>query len=428
MLTRGSLHGLTKAAKLVSAAFSGSAARLTRHQQQPPFTSYLNDASTPWKSGIMPAYRIMDSKGKILPEANVPDVGNNTLLKIYKTMIYLNTMDKILYEGQRQGRISFYLTHYGEEATVIASTAALEFEDTIYGQYREAGALLWRGFTVEQCVNQCYGNALDKGRGRQMPIHYGDKDLNFQTICSHVSVQVPQAPGYAYALKLQKKKNCVICYFGDGAAQMGDFHAALNFAATRKCPVIFVCRNNGYAISTPLVDQYAGDGIVTRGQGYGVESIRVDGNDALAVYDVTDYARKVCIEESRPILIEAMTYRVGHHTTSDDSTKYRTEEEVLWWKENNCPITRLQGLLIDKKIWSLEEEQQFLESAKEEIKKVFAEGESVLKPNPNWIFEDVYSSLPANLQKQKKQFWSHISKYQDEYPLKTYEHNKGDLQ
>jgi len=93
-----------------------------------------------------------------------------------------------------------------------------------------------------------------------------------------------------------------------------------------------------------------------------VESIRVDGNDALAVYDVTDYARKVCIEESRPVLIEAMTYRVGHHTTSDDSTKYRTEEEVAWWKENNCPITRLQGLLLDKKIWSLEEEQQFLES------------------------------------------------------------------
>ena len=106
---------------------------------------------------------------------------------------------------------------------------------------------------------------------------------------------------------------------------------------------------------------------VTRGQGYGVESIRVDGNDALAVYDVTDYARKVCIEESRPILIEAMTYRVGHHTTSDDSTKYRTEEEVLWWKENNCPITRLQGLLIDKKIWSLEEEQQFLESVSSQL-------------------------------------------------------------
>ena len=100
-----------------------------------------------------------------------------------------------------QGRISFYLTHYGEEATVIASTAALEFEDTIYGQYREAGALLWRGFTVEQCVNQCYGNALDKGRGRQMPIHYGDKDLNFQTICSHVSVQVPQGTVYMHHIQ-----------------------------------------------------------------------------------------------------------------------------------------------------------------------------------------------------------------------------------
>lgn len=107
---------------------------------------------------------------------------------------------------------------------------------------------------------------------------------------------------------------------------------------------------------------------VTRGQGYGVESIRVDGNDALAVYDVTEHARKVCIEESRPVLIEAMTYRVGHHTTSDDSTKYRTEDEVMWWKENNCPITRLQKLLFEKQLWSLEEEQKFVESVSKQIK------------------------------------------------------------
>ena len=117
------------------------------------------------------------------------------------------------------------------------------------------------------------------------------------------------APGYAFGLKRSGSKNCVICYFGDGAAQEGDAHASMNFAATLGCPVIFMCRNNGYAISTPIEDQYAGDGIVRRGLGYGMEAIRVDGNDILAMYNATTYARKVCVEEHRPVLIEAMTYR-----------------------------------------------------------------------------------------------------------------------
>ena len=117
------------------------------------------------------------------------------------------------------------------------------------------------------------------------------------------------APGYAYALKRAGSKNCVICYFGDGAAQEGDAHAAMNFAATLDCPVIFMCRNNGYAISTPVEDQYRSDGLVVRGPAYGMEAIRVDGNDVLAVYNATKYARKVCVEEHRPVLLEAMTYR-----------------------------------------------------------------------------------------------------------------------
>lgn len=117
------------------------------------------------------------------------------------------------------------------------------------------------------------------------------------------------APGYAYGMKMAGSKNCVIVYFGDGAAQEGDCHAAMNFAATLNCPVIFLCRNNGYAISTPVEDQYAGDGIVNRGIGYGMEAIRVDGNDVLAMYNVTKHAKQVCVEEGRPVLIEAMTYR-----------------------------------------------------------------------------------------------------------------------
>jgi TPP-dependent pyruvate/acetoin dehydrogenase alpha subunit len=136
-----------------------------------------------------------------------------------------------------------------------------------------------------------------------------------------------------------------MCYFGEGAASEGDFHAALNFAATLECPVIFFCRNNRYAISTPVRDQFRGDGIAARGPGYGIETVRVDGNDALAVYDAVREARRMALAESRPVLIEAMTYRIGHHSTSDDSSRYRAKTEIDDWNATNNPITRMRAYL-----------------------------------------------------------------------------------
>ncbi len=153
-------------------------------------------------------------------------------------MITLNGLDLILYEAQRQGRISFYMTNYGEEA-YIGSAAGLDSKDMVFGQYRESGVLLYRGFTLDDLMNQCYSNEKDLGKGRQMPVHYGSKELNFQTISSPLGTQIPQASGAAYALKRTGQKNCVMCYFGEGAASEGDFHAGLNFAATLECPVIF---------------------------------------------------------------------------------------------------------------------------------------------------------------------------------------------
>ena len=163
---------------------------------------------------------------------------------------------------------------------------------------------------------------------------------------------MPQASGAAYALKLQASGNpnvsgrVVVCFFGEGAASEGDFHAALNIAATRSCPIIFLCRNNGYAISTPSVEQYRGDGIASRGAGYGIDSIRVDGNDVWAVREVTREARRMALEHGgRPVLIEAMSYRVGHHSTSDDSFAYRARADVEDWKRRDNPITLARDVL-----------------------------------------------------------------------------------
>jgi 2-oxoisovalerate dehydrogenase E1 component alpha subunit len=178
-----------------------------------------------------------------------------------KDMIVLASLDQILYEAQRQGRISFYMTNTGEEASHIGSVAALQPDDPIFGQYRELGTLIWRGFTITDVVNQCYSNHLDIGKGRQMPVHYGSPKYHFQTISSPLGTQIPQAAGAAYSLKMQGQKKVVMCYFGEGAASEGDFHAGLNLAATTESPVIYFCRNNHYAISTSLDEQYRGDGI-----------------------------------------------------------------------------------------------------------------------------------------------------------------------
>jgi 2-oxoisovalerate dehydrogenase E1 component alpha subunit len=144
---------------------------------------------------IIPTYRVLDKNGKVILKDHDPQLPNDTLVKMYKDMVKLNRMDQVLYDAQRQGRISFYMTNYGEEASHIGSAAALTLDDVVFGQYREAGVLMYRGFTLDNFMNQCYGTDLDLGKGRQMPVHYGSKDLNFQTISSPLGTQLPQAAG-----------------------------------------------------------------------------------------------------------------------------------------------------------------------------------------------------------------------------------------
>ncbi|XP_052057716.1 2-oxoisovalerate dehydrogenase subunit alpha, mitochondrial-like [Mytilus californianus] len=364
----------------------------------------------------IPVYRVMNAKGEIIPGGLDPKLDKETVQKMYHSMTLLNTMDRILYESQRQGRISFYMTNYGEEGTHIGSAAACDPQDVVFGQYREAGVMMWRGFTLDQFMNQCYGNCEDIGKGRQMPVHYGSKDLNFVTISSTLATQMPQAAGSAYALKRAGKKLCVICYFGEGAASEGDAHAAFNFAATLECPIIFFCRNNGYAISTPTSDQYRGDGIASRGAGYGMDTIRVDGNDVFGVYNATKAAREMCVKEMRPVLIEAMTYRIGHHSTSDDSSTYRKKGEIMSW-DDQSPIHRLRNYMENQGWWSDEQESAWKEKSKKKVMEAFARAEKRKKPNPEMLFTDVYDEMPPRIQKQMEFMKSHCTQFKEHYPF-----------
>lgn len=397
-------------------------------------TEIFEEKSGRWKEDLefiipdpnnpIPTYRVLDLKGRILNRSQEPQLDKSVIVNMYKYMTLLNTMDSILYESQRQGRISFYMTNYGEEATHIGSAAALDPNDLIYAQYRETGVLLWRGCSIDYLMDQCYGNCDDAGMGKQMPIHYGHKQLNFVTISSPLATQLPQAVGSAYAYKLAGNGNCVIVYFGEGAASEGDAHAAFNFASTLNCPIIFLCRNNGFAISTPAEEQYKGDGIASRASGYGMPALRVDGNDLFAMYNATTYARDYCLKYNKPVLLEAMTYRVGHHSTSDDSSAYRSAEDVKQWQDYNNPIKRLKAYLFDRNWWNDELDKAWITDVKKQVLKSFAFAEK--KPKPEWqeMFNDVYSEMPNHIMKQMKYMEKHVQSYKEHYPLKNFKNSQ----
>lgn len=182
-----------------------------------------------------------------------------------------------------------------------------------------------------------------------------------------------------------------------------------------------VSRNNGYAISTPTHEQYRGDGIAARGPAYGIPSIRVDGNDVLAVYNATLAARNHCINESKPVLIEAMTYRIGHHSTSDDSTAYRSVDEVRYWHQKDHPITRLRKHMENSNWWSEELEKDWKETSKRRVMEAFAAAEKLKKPNVGLMFSDVYDVMPPNLHEQFDELSKHVEQYKEHYPLNSFD-------
>lgn len=352
--------------------------------------------------------------GSLVKGAEPPLLEQQLALKMYRDMVYIRTLDERMVSAQRQGRLSFYLTCTGEEASVAGSVAAFKASDMIMGQYREQVALRFRGFTTEQFMNQLFSNSKDLGKGRQMPVHYGSRELNFMTIRSPLATQIPQAAGYAYGQKLADNDACTLCYFGDGAASEGDFHAGLNMAAVLKCPVVFVARNNGYAISTPSSEQYAGDGIAPRGVGYGIKTIRVDGNDILAVYAASVAARKIAIQEQRPVLIETISYRLGAHSTSDDPSGYRSAEEEQLWREKD-PISRMKNWLVKQAWWDESRDEALQKSFRKEILDQLKLAEKRPKPSLQELINDVYKIPTANLREQLTSLENHIAKYPDSY-------------
>lgn len=205
-------------------------------------------------------------------------------------------------------------------------------------------------------------------------------------------------------------------YFGEGATSEGDFHAALNIAAVRKCPVIFICRNNGFAISTPTTEQYVGDGIAIRGMGYGIQSLRVDGTDIFAVYEATKEARRRALEDGgQPVLLEFMSYRVSHHSTSDDSSAYRSKTDVENWRTRDSPITRLRQWMEQNGIWDEVRDEEARKTIRAAVLHELVSAEKEKKPSLRGVFDDVYAELTEEAEEQKQELRRLMLKYPAEY-------------
>ncbi|KAG5646525.1 hypothetical protein DXG03_003292 [Asterophora parasitica] len=280
------------------------------------------------------------------------------------------------------------------------------------------GVLLWREFGLDNVMNQCFGNEFDtSGKGRQMPVHFGSPAHHFHTISSPLATQIPQAAGVGYALKRTpaRQHSIAACYFGEGAASEGDFHAGLLLASTIPSPTLYIARNNGFAISTPSTEQFYGDGIASRGPGYGIDTIRVDGNDVLAVLAAVREGRRRCLEQGRAVLLEAMSYRqvaVGHHSTSDDSFAYRARSEVEDRKRIDNPISRFRLFMESQGWWNAEAEEELKTRLKADVMTAFKKSEKFQRHELGELFTDVYGGEePWNIKEQREELTGLLRKY-----------------
>jgi len=329
-----------------------------------------------------------------------PKVDNDLVVALYRHMVLVRLLDERMVLLQRQGRIGFHIGSLGEEAAILGSAAALGDNDWLFPCYREFGAALWRGMTLEAYMHNMFGNALDPAKGRQMPDHYTCRAAKFGSISSPIGTQITQAVGFAWAAKMKKDPLATLVYFGEGATSSNEFHNGMNFAGVFKTPTVFLCRNNGWAISVPAERQTASASFAEKGVAYGIPSVQCDGNDLFAVIKVTRDAVARAAAGGGPTLIEALTYRISGHSTSDDPKAYRKDDVVENWRKKD-PLVRLRKYLDTANLWTDAQQAELEAKIDGELKSAVAKAEEAAPPKLETMFDDVYASLPWNLKEQK---------------------------
>ncbi len=316
----------------------------------------------------------------------------------FGAMVLSRTLDKKIVTAQRQGRVGFYTPSIGQEATQVGASMALSKEDIIYEYYRDVALMIHRGVPVEVLIDQVMGNNSDLAKGRQMPSHFVSVEHNFMSIQSPVATNLPLAVGAAYAAKYRKTGQVVLASFGDGSSSTPDFHAAMNLAAVYNLPIIFLCENNGWAISLPVHKQTKTE-IWKKADAYGMRGVKVDGNDFIETYKVVAEAVQNARNGNGPTLVEAVSYRMGPHSTSDDPSKYR-EDEVTEGSERD-PIVVAANTLKDMGFVNDNIVNKIKEESVKIVDQKFDEREKIPFPDPETMFDDVLAEMSWILKEEK---------------------------
>jgi 2-oxoisovalerate dehydrogenase E1 component alpha subunit len=329
-----------------------------------------------------------------------PGLSDDELLHCYRTMLTVRAFDDTCMKLQRSGRIGFSIPNKGIEALQVGAASALRKTDWIFPSYRDFGMALYHGIEPLDMMHNMFGNALDSAVGRQMPVHFSFVDpIHFVSISSPIGTHIPQAVGAARAFQARGEDHVCLASFGDGGTSSLGFHSALNFAGVWNSPVVFLCQNNGWAISCPSDEQTASDGYAIKAEAYGIEGITVDGNDLLAVRKVMQEAVERARTGGGPTLIEAVTFRMGGHSTSDDPTRYVPAEQVEEWAQKD-PVERFERFLAKRGLWTESTRDEVYAAAMKRVDEAAKAAQATAAPGLETMFSDVYEELPAHLRTQ----------------------------
>lgn len=343
--------------------------------------------------GNIEVLQILNEQGQV-HEGLEPALDDATLLKIHRGLVLTRTFDQRMLTMQRQGEMGTFAPNLGQEACQLGQVIPLTKDDWYSPSYRSFGAQIWRGWPMDHLFK------LWAGYHEGFPPPANVNDLPFSIV---IGSHVLPAVGIAMGMNYQDKSHCVVVNFGDGAFSQGSVSEALNFAAVNAAPVVFVCENNGWAISTPLAKQSATDSLAVRGLGYGVPSIRVDGNDILAMTVAVDEAAQRARAGGGPTLIEAVTFRMSLHTTADDPTVYRDEALVEPWKAR-CPIRRFEIYVKAKGIIDEAGIEQIRAACDDEVLEARQRFRDTAVAKPREIFDHIYGELSPELEAQKQAY------------------------
>ena len=342
--------------------------------------------------------QVLDEHGK-LDERLDPGLSDEQALELYRAMVLAREADGRMLKLQRQGRLGTFPPGTGQEAVVCGAALAMGARDWLVGSYRELGARLMRGEPLEASL--AYYNGYEEGS----PLPVQARTFPVQVV---LGSQLPHAVGLAYAMQYRGEDAAVVVFFGDGASSQGDFHEALNFAGVWRSPVVFICQNNGWAISHPRAKQTSAETIAQRAAGYGFPGVQLDGNDALAVYRATREALERARAGEGPTLIEAVTYRLLMHTTADDPRKYRDEEEEQrWWQRD--PIPRFRAYLETRGLSDAGRDAALLQQVKDEVDESVRRFEAPQEHKPDAPFDHVFGTRHPEIERQRAEFLANLA-------------------